>query len=107
MAYLEIYSPPTDKTWPEMLALHCDPVENRPSKHLKYKLTPHLHLAASLDPFPESHIALYLDLENEIYKDTTSFNKYLKSYAEMLKIQFVDGLTDDISGKIARLRQIV
>lgn len=104
MASLEIYAPPTENSWPEILALHCDPCEIKKDKHLKYKRSPHMHISASIDPFPLAHISLYLDREVDVYETLESFNRYLKRYSILIKEQFMDIIDESFSIKMERSR---
>ncbi len=55
-AYLQIYK--ADNPEFEVLALHCDPLEDDSQTHFLNKRVPHIHLSWLGDPLSHSHIPL-------------------------------------------------
>jgi hypothetical protein len=59
--YLHLFrrvGPARESTEKQVLALHCDPNEERDAPHALYKIGPHLHVSAAEPPLNAAHIAL-------------------------------------------------
>ena len=77
----------------EMIALHCDPNEPDDSglrKHATYKRGPHIHVTASDQPLPHSHIALNLCEVHEVLSSITSLHAAVSSGVVLLRDQVLD-----------------
>ena len=107
-AYLEIYTPPVDSKRYELIALHCDPSLRNTDVHYKYKSGPHLHFNGAINPIPDAHITLYLDKNDLVYGDIETFNKFLKDYLTLIKLQILDPIKagDETQFKLLKIKKL-
>jgi hypothetical protein len=95
-AYLHLYRRRADESDErEIVALHCDPNEPDDSgvlKHAVYKRGPHIHVTASEQPFPHSHIALNSAQIGEVLKSVDSLHNAVAAGVVLLRDQVLDVL---------------
>jgi hypothetical protein len=99
-AYLHLYRRrPDEQDETEIIALHCDPNEPDDSgvlKHAVYKRGPHVHLTASEQPFPHSHIALNVTQLDAVLSSVDSLHTAVTAGVILLRDQVLDIL--DVHG---------
>jgi hypothetical protein len=95
-AYLHLYRRRADESdETEILALHCDPNEPADSgvlKHAVYKRGPHIHVTASEQPFPHSHIALNATEIDDVLSSINSLHSAVTAGVVLLRDQVLDVL---------------
>jgi hypothetical protein len=93
-AYLHLYRRRADESDEiEILALHCDPNEPEDSgvlKHAVYKRGPHIHVTASEQPFPHSHIALNATEIDDVLSSINSLHSAVTAGVVLLRDQVLD-----------------
>ncbi len=93
-AYLHLYRRrQSEQEETEIVALHCDPNEPEDSgdmKHAVYKRGPHIHLTASEQPFPHSHIALNAREIDAVLSSVESLHGAVTAGVVLLRDQVLD-----------------
>jgi hypothetical protein len=95
-SYLHLYrrtdNEPDDA---EIIAMHCDPNEPDDTgvlKHAVYKRGPHIHVTASEQPFPHSHIALNATEIDDVLSSISSLHNAVTAGVILLRDQVLDVL---------------
>jgi hypothetical protein len=95
-AYLHLYRRRRDESEEsEIIAMHCDPNEPDDSgelNHAVYKRGPHIHVTASHQPFPHSHIALNATEIDNVLSSIVSLHNAVSAGVVLLRDQVLDVL---------------
>lgn len=98
-AYLHLYRRRADESdEAEIVAMHCDPNEPDDSgvlRHAVYKRGPHIHVTASEQPFPHSHIALNATELDDVLSSINSLHSAVTAGVVLLRDQVLDVLDQD------------
>ncbi|HEY0556722.1 MAG TPA: hypothetical protein VGG20_20870 [Thermoanaerobaculia bacterium] len=74
----------------EILAIHCDPLEEARAPHALYKQGPHLHVKLAEDPIPHAHFALNRGHLPDVLSSVGSISSAMEMALIMVREQVLD-----------------
>lgn len=74
---------------PEVLAIHCEPMEPDGQRHTKYKRGLHLHVSAAIQPIPHAHFAINNDYVSQVMTSIDTLSQAIESAFMMVNDQVI------------------